>query len=302
MKRLTFLDVDPELLKQLEQEALSHLTPKETDGLDELTGLCKSHVPNPLSYDSILTLLRFLRANKFNAQNALQQYKKTLEWRAANRVNSILEEMEAGVPAFDKHSPTGYFGEGREGHPIYYIRNGYINMPKLSELVGREMIVRRHIWNNEHMEWRAMQSVIKNKRLVDKHVAVIDMRGALFRMDSLTMGLYKENVEIDQLYYPDSLLKMVVVYPHWIVKVLFGMVSLWMDSQTKSRVQIIPGDPASFLQQIADPSEIPEEYGGTATYRVPGGPGISPDSAVFYDKDANENEKESDLGQMIGAN
>ncbi|KFY09705.1 hypothetical protein V491_08031 [Pseudogymnoascus sp. VKM F-3775] len=82
------------------QGHLAHLSDVEANALDEFRKLCteKNLYSGTKKYDfgshDDATLLRFLRARRFNVQDAFQQFKDTEEWRAANQLETLYETID----------------------------------------------------------------------------------------------------------------------------------------------------------------------------------------------------------------
>lgn len=77
--------------------------------------------------------LRFLRAGKGNVEEGLRRYKATLEWRARERMDTILREPNWHYPLIKKHYPHFFAGRGKLGEPCFYEQPPKTNLKALKE-------------------------------------------------------------------------------------------------------------------------------------------------------------------------
>jgi hypothetical protein len=77
--------------------------------------------------------LRYVRACLGKEEAALQRWQETLEWRAENDVDAMLQEPQPLFHVMKAYFPTYIHGKGRRGHTVVYERFGGVNVAAMAE-------------------------------------------------------------------------------------------------------------------------------------------------------------------------
>jgi len=216
---------------------------------------------------------RYIRARKGDVDDALAQLEATLRWRTENNIDRLFDTPDtSGVDGrgeyhFQTLGPHLYFGQDKTGRPIYWERTGLVSVSKMLEQFTSEEILGRHI---RHMELTTKGRMGDN---VTQQIIVMDMKGLSLKPDSKSLRIFKDTIDIDQLYYPERLGILFIVNAPWLFKPLWAMIRPWLDPITVKKFQILSAGAnlGQTLIQYIDADQIPEEYGGTAKVKVPYG-------------------------------
>ncbi len=174
---------------------------------------------------------------------------------------------------FQLNCPHCYRGYDKEGRPISWERTGVFQLPVLLEGVGEEGLLKRRVF---HQELMARKMRVKAKELghpVTQQVWVLDARNLSLKPSGDGPRLFRETTKIDSTFYPERLGYMLIINAPWIFKPLWAMVKPWLDPNTVSKIRVFGyNDYQEELKKVIDVSEIPKEYGGQATWKLPGRP------------------------------
>jgi len=213
------------------------------------------------------TLARYLRHNSWQVEPAIKQLKEYLAWRKANKVDEILNEPN--FPSRDLIRtivPYAYHNQDKEGRPIYIEKTGMIATAALADekICNPDHFMHSHIYGVELMQRLMYESSLARGERVNGICTILDFTGLGFHHRNC-MSILKKCLDFDQKYYPEYLGKLYVINSPWVAPYLFQAVQVFLDEVTKSRIQVVSGDPAEFLLQHIAPENLPKEYGGTCT-------------------------------------
>ncbi len=156
-------------------------------------------------------------------------------------------------------------GVTRDQHVIYIDRPGQVDPSKLHSSFTMDEYLQIHI---QTMEWMNDAKIKLSERLgrrTYKHAVIMDLDGFGFSHFSKKFyGPIKELIDIDQTKYPETLHKMYVVNPSFMVKAIWAICSPWIDETTKSRIRWCKS-PKELLEDI-DADQLPDFLGGTCVY------------------------------------
>ncbi|KAB8486528.1 hypothetical protein FH972_025366 [Carpinus fangiana] len=205
-------------------------------------------------------LLKFLRAREFNANEAFEMLRNTLQWRKENDIDSILNEK------FDSDLDSiGYMnGVDRHGHHVCYNNFGLFGDDDMyNNILGTEEK------RGKFLRWRV--------QLMEKGIQKLD-----FKSGGLSSFLQINNLK----EAPSPLKKELRLatnkvvgllqdnYPEFVAKNIFINVPFWfyaftvllfpfLTQRTKSKfVFARPAKAAETLLKYISVSEIPVHYGG----------------------------------------
>jgi len=247
---------------------------KEVDlGLSESEqqslGECRRSISSDADLDDLndSTLARYLRNNAWQVEPAIAQMKAYLKWRKDSKVDEILKTPD--FPCKDLIRtivPYAYHNTDKEGRPIYIEKTGMIATAAMADqkICPLEDIIHSHIYGVELMQERMYQSSLERGVRVSGICTILDMAGLGFQHRNCLFVL-KKCLEFDKQYYPEYLGKLYVINSPWVAPYIFQAVQLFLDEVTKSKIEVISGDPIEFLSQTIAPENLPKEYGGTCT-------------------------------------
>ncbi|EGD73871.1 hypothetical protein PTSG_05566 [Salpingoeca rosetta] len=98
---------------------------------------------------TIATIMRFVRARKYDVEAAVQQFVDAEVWYHENDVASALD-TDPDEEVYQAFCPVAPEGFDKHGRPIYWERTGEIRLPKVLKLLTEEKLVRRHVRQQEN--------------------------------------------------------------------------------------------------------------------------------------------------------
>ncbi|KAI5793871.1 CRAL-TRIO domain-containing protein [Peziza echinospora] len=227
--------------------ALSSQTPEELR--EAFWEMVKCDNPDAL-------LLRFLRARKWNVENALVMMVSTMQWRAAEmKVHEVIGRGENGaVAAADNDfmhqlriGKSFLHGWDKQGRPICYVR---VRLHKAGE-------------DSEDSLERYTVYIMETARLmlnnhVDTAAVVFDMSG--FSLANMDYAPVKFMIKCFEAHYPESLGVCLVHKAPWIFQGIWSIIKGWLDPVVASKIHFTKTQ--DDLEQFIPKEHIIKELGG----------------------------------------
>ena len=214
-------------------------------------------------------MLRYLRARNYNVSKALNQYLSTLEWHKEQSVDALgqgsgADALGGSVATMSKYVPHALYGRARNGGPIIFKHMGAncrIKAAVVDEGFTLDGIARYNIWLNEQYV-----AVLAPAR---EWSVIIDAAGwhiGLF--DSYGFKFLKRTAETDEMHYPELLHRMIIVNAPRMLAAAWRVIRTWLDATTREKIHILserdPEGTRAKLLELAEPHQLPAQYGGTA--------------------------------------
>jgi len=211
-------------------------------------------------------VVRFLLQRQGDVDAAERMFRKSVQWRLDNKVDSILKDYKPPQFLLD-HYPSGTVMQGldREGDPILVTRHGSADLTGLLERFGWEAMLRYAIWNREmvmHGDWVQKYEKISGHRFT-RFVNVEDSQGLkLFKtvFNRRSIFCVSQISQIDKNNYPQTVKKSYVVGVPGIFETIWNVLRRMMDPEVVKRVAILsPKNYLKDLEAALDPSLLPDE-------------------------------------------
>ncbi|WYZ34114.1 hypothetical protein EsH8_I_000390 [Colletotrichum jinshuiense] len=211
-----------------------------------------------------LTLLRFLRARKFDVNLAKQMFVDFETWRKTTKLDET-------IPTWDypekeevfKFYPQYYHKTDKDGRPVYIEQLGGIDLTALYKITTAErMLTNLAVEYEKCADPRFPACSRKYNHLVETCCTIMDLKGVTLTRVPQVYSYVKQASVISQNYYPERLGKLYMINAPWGFSTVWGVVKGWLDPVTVQKINILgSGYQKELLNQI--PAEnLPKSLGG----------------------------------------
>lgn len=219
--------------------------------------------------------LRFLNAGKGDVEEGWRRYKKTLQWRQEENIDTILREAYPDFVLIKQHYPHFYHLTGHNGQPVYYEQPAKTDLQALRDSsVTFPQLLRHYIMITE-FQWQML-----NRDDYMTSIFVIDLEGIRMRdFVGETVDFVKKMSTLAALHYPERAGQVFVVnVPRWF-QLIWKVVKTIVDESTLRKIFILRGkeEILESLKQHVPFSHIPPEYGGGSAYKL----GDAPEEVIL---------------------
>ncbi len=175
--------------------------------------------------DSVV--LRWLRARKWDINNALEQFIDTLKWRNQWGVNQLIANGESDLSREEiEKGKAFYIGYDRKGRPIHYVSiKDHIKGEFSSEQTQKLTVF-------------AMELGRKLLHYPNETVTIIcDLKE--FSMKNMDYQHLKFLINILQNYYPESLGLVLIINSSWLFNSCWSIIKSWLDPIVENKIHFI---------------------------------------------------------------
>lgn len=228
----------------------------------------------PARHDNYYTLLRFLKARKFDIEKAKVMWADMLQWRREFSADSLLEEFEyQELDEVLKYYPQGFHGVDKDGRPLYIYQLGKVDAEKLMQVTTMERYLKYHAQDFERcFAIKFPACSVSAKRHIDSTTTILDVQGVgLKNLTKPARELIMRLQKIDNDNYPESLYRMYIINAGSGFKLVWSAIKSFLDPQTAAKIHVLGYKYQSKLLEVIDKSQLPEFVGGTCTCEDQGG-------------------------------
>nr|XP_043609565.1 phosphatidylinositol/phosphatidylcholine transfer protein SFH9 isoform X2 [Erigeron canadensis] len=238
-------------------------------------------------HDDYHTLLRFLKARKFDIDKAVQMWIEMLKWRKDYGADSILEDFVYNeYEEVQSYYPHGYHGVDKEGRPVYVERLGQVDPSKLMSVTTVDRFLRYHVQGFERAFSEKFPACsVAARRHIDSCTTILDVLG----MNWMSFGKVAHDLlmrmqKIDGDNYPETLHQMFIVNAGSGFKLVWNTVKGFLDPRTTSKIHVLGNKYQNKLLEVIDSSQLPEFLGGLCSCPNEGGC-LKSDKGPWHDQE-----------------
>ncbi|XP_054784265.1 phosphatidylinositol/phosphatidylcholine transfer protein SFH9 isoform X2 [Prosopis cineraria] len=228
----------------------------------------------PASHDDYHTMLRFLKARKFDIDKTVHMWGDMLNWRKEYGVDSILQDFTYDEYEEVQHYyPHGYHGVDKGGRPVYIERLGKVEPSKLMNVTTVDRFLKYHVQGFERMfEEKFLACSIAAKKHIVTTTTILDVHGVNWvTFSKVAHDLVMRMQKIDGDNYPETLHQMYIVNAGSGFKLLWNTAKSFLDPRTTAKIHVLGTKFQSKLLEVIDSSQLPEFLGGSCSCPNEGG-------------------------------
>jgi len=212
------------------------------------------------------TLLKFLRARKFDVPKAKAMLIACEQWRKEFGVDDIVANFDFTEKAeVDKYYPQYYHKTDKDGRPLYIERLGKLDIPKLYAITTQERQLQRLVWEYEKFIYERLPACSKAVgHPVETVCTILDLKNVSLMSFWKVKDYVSQASSIGQDRYPECMGKFYVINAPFGFSTVWNVIKLWLDEVTVAKISILSSSETkkALLAQI--PAEnLPEDLGGT---------------------------------------
>lgn len=226
----------------------------------------------PLHLDDYHTMLRFLKARKFDLDKTVHMWEEMIKWRKENGVDTIIEDFNYDeFEEVQRYYPHGYHGVDKEGRPVYIERLGKIEPSKLMNVTTVDRFLKYHIQGFEKAFVEKFPACsIAAKKHIDSTTTILDVHGVNWMsFGKVAHDLVMRMQKIDGDNYPETLHQMFIVNAGGGFKLVWNTVKGFLDPRTTSKIHVLGSKFHNRLMEVIDLRQLPDFVGGNCS--CPGG-------------------------------
>ncbi|CEQ39069.1 SPOSA6832_00547, partial [Sporobolomyces salmonicolor] len=241
-----------------------HLSPEQVQILAKFKEELKAEGwYDPEKHDDA-TLLRFLRARKFDLAKAKIMWIDTQKWRQSFHVDELYETFDySEKPAVDKLYPRFYHKTDNDGRPIYIEQLGKLDLTELYKVTTPERQIQSLVVEYEKFQRDRLPICSELKgSLIETSCTIMDLKGVGMSAFWKVKNYVQEASSISQNNYPESMGKFYIINAPWAFSTVWSLVKGWLDEATVAKIHILGSSYQSDLLKQVPEDSLPAFLGG----------------------------------------
>ncbi|KAI7151679.1 CRAL/TRIO domain-containing protein, partial [Hortaea werneckii] len=287
---------------------VGHLNETQQTQLDKFRRLCESkgyYTPatedHPATHDDE-TLLRYLRARKFNPEQAFDQLKDTEDWRKANNLDNLYETIDIDEYEQTRRLYPQWTGRrDKRGIPFYVYEIGQVDAKAVSAYSSdrdnsssksksttnnttqapRKMLRLFALYENLCRFVLPLCSLVPDRSHSETPISqssnVVDLSGVGITKFWALRNHMSDASQLATAHYPETLDRIFVVGAPSFFPTVWEYAKRWFDPITVSKIFILSEkNMRSTLEQYVDLDNLPKKYGGNLDWEFGDMPALDP--------------------------
>jgi len=226
------------------------------------------------------TLLRYLRARKWDVALAKKMLLDREQWRADFQLDKLMREFNfTEKKEVDKYYPQYYHKTDKDGRPVYVEKLGFLNLTELTKITSQERQIQQLVYEYEVFERERLPACSKAAgHPVETSCTILDLKGVGLGKFWDVKSYVQEAATIGQNYYPERMGKFYIVNSSWMFTTIWTVIKGWLDPATVAKISITNSN--DVLKQQIPLENLPVDLGGKCS--CPGGCSLS-DAGPWHD-------------------
>ncbi|KAJ6494614.1 CRAL-TRIO domain-containing protein [Mycena polygramma] len=221
------------------------------------------------------TLLRFLRARKFDVPKAKDMFVANEKWRKEFGVDEIVKNFEFPErTTVDKYYPQYYHKHDKDGRPVYIERLGQLDINALYAATSQERLLKHFVLEYEKfLSERLPACAAAAGHPVETSCTIMDLQNVSLTQFYRVKDYVMQASAITQDHYPECMGKFYIINAPWGFSTVWSFIKPWLDEVTVAKIDIIGSGYKDKLRAQIDVNDLPKEFGGNCV--CPGGCSLS---------------------------
>ncbi|KAK4050357.1 cytosolic factor, phosphatidylinositol/phosphatidylcholine transfer protein [Microbotryomycetes sp. JL221] len=221
------------------------------------------------------TLVRFLRARKFDLTGAFKQFKETEDWRRTKHMDELYDTFSVEEFIEAQSVYTAWTGRrAKDGSPLYVYKIGTLTKEKIatysadSSRLDPRLMVLMEALPAFTMPLCNACSRPDMSTPIDSTISIIDVTGvSMSRFWQLKSHMQRASVMATN-YMPETLGRLFIVGAPSFFSVIWSWINRWFDPGTVEKLSILStNEVSSTLTKFIEPQHLPKVYGGELNWK-----------------------------------
>ncbi|KAK4224566.1 putative sec14 cytosolic factor protein [Podospora fimiseda] len=212
-----------------------------------------------------LTLLRFLRARKFDVNLSKQMFVECEKWRKETNLDDTVPSWEyPEKEEIFKYYPQYYHKTDKDGRPVYIEQLGGIDLSAMYKITTADRMLTNLAVEYERLaDPRLPACSRKAGTLLETCCTVMDLKGVGLTKAPQVFGYVKQASGLSQNYYPERLGRLYLINAPWGFSTVWNVVKAWLDPVTVEKIHVLGGSYQKELLSQVPTENLPKQFGGT---------------------------------------
>ncbi|KZT21257.1 hypothetical protein NEOLEDRAFT_766476 [Neolentinus lepideus HHB14362 ss-1] len=221
------------------------------------------------------TLLRFLRARRFDVAKAKAMLLAAEQWRKDFGVEDVVKNFDfKEKKEVDKYYPQYYHKMDIEGRPVYIERLGKLDIKALYSITTTDRQLKRLVYEYEKFLTDRLPACSKAiGHPVETSCTILDLKGVSLTSFWRVKDYVFQASAIGQNYYPETMGKFYIINSPWGFSTVWNAIKGWLDEVTVSKIDILGSNYLDKVSLQIPAENLPKDLGGQCD--CPGGCSLS---------------------------
>ncbi|KAK3389257.1 CRAL-TRIO domain-containing protein [Podospora didyma] len=242
---------------------------------------------------------RYLRARRWNIQDAYVQFKETEDWRKANQLDVLYDTIE--VEPYEQARalyPRWTGRRDRRGIPLYVYEIRHLDSKtvaayeksaaestdskaKTDGTTPNKLLRLFALYENLTRFAQPMCTELPDREHAHVPITlstnIVDVTGVSLRMFWNLKSHMQAASQLATAHYPETLDRIFIIGAPYFFSTVWGWIKRWFDPVTVSKIFILSAaEVKPTLEEFIDPKNIPKQYGGELEFLFHDRPNLDP--------------------------